>query len=828
MNILLLLAFHTYVVVNSVSLVPEVSQEGLLQPYSTYADVTLFHFHIPDEVTRVTWEFAAFMDDPGCPIREVHILVQHGSYPVITPTNSTLRDYMYIHKASVHKVLTRSAYQPHDATVLAVYSPLPGSWFTAAYIPDWNEQMQQEGIIHKCRYSLGSIAMWSQKDKVKTLHIGAKQSIRTHENLSYYRFYIPSHTWFLQVNISNCRMLERIYDHNSGERMFRWCVRSLFLEARSLPIYNLESGVANLTEGGGYVFTETRPYADAYYYLLVDTEGETGLDITIQTRECGNAFRKTKPHIREVKSTQYTETSSQQEVELIRTSTPINITVSVSSNSPHVLSHVPDDAGHHGEAQDKEHQCFPVLPLTRIKHASDFTDTFLIQGPEWYSTWLSVQRNLPVFTHLTLLPFTDIGGTLNINILMDELLMNATHQLITVIGCVRKGRPPELKNHTLLCEGDSLTLNISSASRSTIEDLILIPFPEPDIWFLALQLVCYYNGYESPCIIEQAMVSLDVRTQPCVFAGESPCGPHGLCQETHRGMFFFTSCMCTEGWQGWGCEDGDAARGWSTVLTGVCLLTLSNVFFLPPTIMALRRCLYSQALLFSATMVASVVYHACDNEVMSYCLTKYEVLQFTDFFFSLLCFWVTVVGLGGIDQVLCPLLHTLGVVIIAPAVQYSRTALASFTVPMAIAAAIPILHVVYQRWRKGCWPSLQADQLLYRGIGVALALTGLMLFGLLQTKENYKYVHSAWHVFIALSLVFLLPSHTPPKQGPTTLSPITRQPISLPSDDAELIDVGEAMLDYTASSPVFHVTSDVDFLLTDSEEDYQGPSSNSE
>lgn len=150
-------------------------------------------------------------------------LVQHGSYPVITPSNATLRDYMYLHKASVHKVpsvllillltlvvsvfphfyilvfiilflfssknswvvllykgvsvtpqnavlppttpntcllqpshpvpshkgfplqvLTRSAYQPHDATVLAVYSPLPGSWFTAAYIPDWNEQMQQE------------------------------------------------------------------------------------------------------------------------------------------------------------------------------------------------------------------------------------------------------------------------------------------------------------------------------------------------------------------------------------------------------------------------------------------------------------------------------------------------------------------------------------------------------------------------------------------------------------------------------------------------------------------------------------------------------------
>lgn len=75
---------------------------------------------------------------------------------------------------------------------------------------------------------------------------------------------------------------------------------------------------------------------------------------------------------------------------------------------------------------------------------------------------------------------------------------------------------------------------------------------------------------------------------------------------------------------------------------------------------------------------------------MSYCVTKYEVLQFTDFFFSLLCFWVTIVGLGGIDDAFCPLLHTLGVVIIAPAVQYSRTALASFTVPMAVATAVPV------------------------------------------------------------------------------------------------------------------------------------------
>lgn len=49
-----------------------------------------------------------------------------------------------------------------------------------------------------------------------------------------------------------------------------------------------------------------------------------------------------------------------------------------------------------------------------------------------------------------------------------------------------------------------------------------------------------------------------------------------------------------------------------------------------------------------------------------------------------------------------------------------------------------LLHVAYQRWRKGSWPTIQVEQLLYRGVGVALALTGLILFGLLQTKNNYK------------------------------------------------------------------------------------------
>ncbi|XP_076039876.1 post-GPI attachment to proteins factor 6 isoform X2 [Oratosquilla oratoria] len=705
-------------------LVPEVSQEGLLQPYTTYADVTLFHYYVPEEVTRVTWEFAAFMDAPSCPKREVHVLVQHGSYPVISSDNVTFPKYMYIKRSSLHQVTIRSEYQPHDATILPLYNPLPGSWFAAAYIPNWNEQMQQEGIVHKCRYSLGSIAMWSQKERVRTLNIGAPQHIRTTENFAYYRFYVPSFTWFLKVNISDCQVREERINPETGELLFRWCMKGVSLRARALPPYDVYDDVAsNISRGGGHVMTVTHPYADGYYYLLVSTEGETDVKVTITTKECGGTLKHLHgQNIREAVSrvssslVNYSSSSATSSPSHNITSTQEPTLPSLSNllGSSSLLTEEEDGEERETEedyeerlSPDIHNLCYPLLPLARIKHARDFTDTFLIQGGEWYSTWLSLRSNTPIYTHMALLPFTDIGGTLNINIRMDELFLNTTSQLIAVVGCVSKGRPPLIVDGQIQCE-EQLLLNVTSRPSSS-RGLLLIPFPEPDTWFLSLMAQCYYKGQLSPCLQSQVMVSVDVRTQPCVYEGEHPCGEHGLCQETHRGQFFFTSCVCTEGYRGWGCQDATLAKGWENVMTGVCLLTLSNVFFLPPAVLAARRKLYTESLLYTATMAASTVYHACDNEVLSYCLTKYEVLQFTDFFFSLLCFWVTVVGLGGLSEQWSSLLHTLGVVIIAPAVEYSRTALASFMVPMAIAASIPD-RVHLARLRCGHHPALLSYQ----------------------------------------------------------------------------------------------------------------------
>ena len=109
--------------ISALGTLPDASQEGLLWQFKSYSNVALFHYNVPSEVTRATWEFAAFQDDPSCPKRKVHIYLQHGAYPVfngypkINETQEDFPSYFYVERTNLIHMTTISAYQPTDSTV---------------------------------------------------------------------------------------------------------------------------------------------------------------------------------------------------------------------------------------------------------------------------------------------------------------------------------------------------------------------------------------------------------------------------------------------------------------------------------------------------------------------------------------------------------------------------------------------------------------------------------------------------------------------------------------------------------------------------------------
>lgn len=196
------------------------------------------------------------------------------------------------------------------------------------------------------------------------------------------------------------------------------------------------------------------------------------------------------------------------------------------------------------------------------------------------------------------------------------------------------------------------------------------------------------------------------------------------------------------------------------VLLELLLLVLSNIIFIPAVYIAYRRKYYAECVIYSSTCFFSTFYHACDagENIISFCIARVAVLQFSDFFSALLSIWVTLIAIANVHPPWTPILHMSGAVFIAFGVTLNRYSLWVFAIPSAIGIVIVITNW-YLYYRKNALLPVNKRYLYIKlPVGVVMVVVGLIMYAALQTQSNYKYLHSLWHIIMAVAVIILLPS----------------------------------------------------------------------
>merc|ERR1712203_7955 len=133
-------------------------------------------------------------------------------------------------------------------------------------------------------------------------------------------------------------------------------------------------------------------------------------------------------------------------------------------------------------------------------------------------------------------------------------------------------------------------------------------------------------------------------------------------------------------------------------------------------------------------------------------------------------------------------LHMLGVLLVSILVQYNRTGIQVFAVPIPLGLLILSITLVVRSYKRKKVLKANRSCAIWLTLGVFCAVAAVLVFALIETTSNYQYVHSGWHVMIALSLVFLLP-YCRRDQRPAGLSPLPTPP-SYSSQVSQLTEVG--------------------------------------
>ncbi|KAG8178508.1 hypothetical protein JTE90_005403 [Oedothorax gibbosus] len=696
--------------VNSDSLQTQILEARQLFPFRSYKDVQLFHYTVPSQVTFASFQYKA-NGSFHCPYKTIAVYLQYGSYPVMSLQNSSYPDFFAIHRMFLHDITLQSNFVP---ATINITNPFPGNWYAAAFLVENTERIAQKGLFIPCLSWLSSSLKFDTSKKVKTI---LQNSEITQETTSFqlYRFFALKNSWTSRIQLTNC----------SYEGKCPVIIRARQL---GLPSSNSAESVFANCSNTEECFLNLIPAADNWNYVSVESLLPEPLQYTlkINTVDCKETFLDADTVYQVPSNDDFEGNSSTVDVSFLNSSLQSTL-------------------------------CWPSIPLVRISLPTNLAFEYNLPPEEddAYPFILNISNSKNTLTSFDVLSTVDIGGTLVIELAVSPF-MNLSQNNVTVSGCLSYGVRPDSDDNDC---SNGMYLSANTSSWENRLSTLFVPYPEAGTWFLRLNAQCYESNDTNtsmvfiPCELSKTPVFLRIRSTPCV---SGHCGKYGTCYQYVSGGLIFSTCNCIAGWKGWGCTDNKTAKTDGELMLDVLLLTLSNLLFIPAIILSAYKKYFTEAFIYFATMASSSFYHACDAEVYSFCLIRLGVLQFCDFYLAILSVWVTLIAMAKLPDKVQNFVHMAGAVGVALGVEYDRTGLWVFVLPTGIGLTILLTSWITRCYKKhSCYPSRRV-WLFCLLPGTLLAVIGLVIYAFFETKDNYAYVHSAWHATIALSVLFLL------------------------------------------------------------------------
>ncbi|XP_056149554.1 post-GPI attachment to proteins factor 6 [Lampris incognitus] len=683
-----------------------------LSRYGWFGNVRLQRFQIPEDTAVARWLFSVTRGHGfHCGKHNVTIHIRWGAPPVINPVglvfpNATL----WSPALSVTLPVTS-----RSSTTFNLSDPAPGNWYLAAHLPRHDGRIEQKGFPSCSYFFQPQLSIRRAVDTPILQQATTQVQTVAPDKPARLKLFVPEFASSLSVSVADCSWGEGPERGN--------CSLVLRLGSFSAP----EAPVTVNCSAVGCSATLSAPPWDTWMRVVVESDHDNR---TVTFHITSNYTVGCKPKSVGLSGDDYV-------IKLHSNNSESNLT---SANNSSV------------QAVALSNSSSPLSPgcVWSVPVVSEELDVLSLRFSPVNGPNVSVTHTKPTLLSYPLHMQTS-GGTLNL-----QLTLNTTNITMgnssNVVGCFSPWAPVLSLNSSQPCR-TALFLGYGvHVNASVPKAVVRLPFPQSTTWYLTLQLTCNSSDCSDTLVVS---VVPEVFISACV----EDCGTYGECRLLRSYSYLYAACVCKAGWSGWGCTDSSTAQSYSRQLTAALLLTLSNLLFLPPIIVALKRYYITEASVYLFTMFFSTFYHACDQPgVAVLCIMDYDTLQYCDFLGSVSSIWVTILCMARVRDSIKYTLFILGVLLIAMSMQLDRRGLWNMLGPVIFAVLTMVTAWVYRGVRRRhCYPPSWQRWVLYLIPGLGCALIGVCVYIFAETEDNYYYTHSLWHMLVASSVVFLLP-----------------------------------------------------------------------